>query len=140
MLEHLPPYQKIGSVRAGWMVLCDSCSTRVKPMLTPHRLNMIATLNRSLLDRINERFEDGTAAQEETLLKATFEQFASIDVDAISEGLEFMEAEEDSECLFATFEPPQGTTREAIRAQALADRLKAAYRDLANEGGYFPSV
>lgn len=132
MEEHSPPFMQVGSVASGWMTLCSACYQRISPLLTKGCIAHVMRLNKQMLDKVNKRFEDGTAAEEETLLKATFERFNKLDTNKLLENMEFREAGDFGTCLLA---PPAGTSKEALRAQALADRLNAAYRDLADDSG-----
>ena len=130
MEEHSPPFMKVGSAKTGWMTLCDDCFQRISPLLTKECIDHISELNHSMLNRVNKRFENGSAAEEETLLKGIFERFEKLDTDSLISEIQFMEGGEFGTCLLG---PPAGSRKEALRAQALADRLSAAYRDLASE-------
>lgn len=130
MDDHNAPFKQVGSTTIGWMTLCNACYERISPLLTKECIEHINKINRQMLGRVNKRIDAGSAAEEETLLKATFEKFAKLDTDSILSEIEFRDGGLFGECLLA---PPSGSTREAIRAQALADRLSAAYRDLSSQ-------
>ena len=130
MFEHNSPYTKIGSEAAGWMTLCAGCSERIKPFFSEAKMAAVQELNEALMGRLQQRFDDGTAGQEEGLLASTFGYFTQVDLVETVKNVEFHEASDESTCLFSKYQLPQGNSKEEVRARAVADRMTAAYKDL----------